>query len=98
MNKDNAKYFLPLVKALADGKTIQKIDAFNRYEDKDEIEFTCAHDEYRIKPELEYPVTSFKDNQLEDIYTYNLDGFRAIANLAIKQAIIDGDVILPEKK
>ena len=28
----------------------------------------------------------------------HLDGYLAIANAAIKQAILDGDVILPEKK
>ena len=57
MNKENAKEFLPLVQALADGKTIQMRDVVSEkvtlWDDLDpsDIHF-CQHpEEYRIKPE-----------------------------------------------
>lgn len=50
MNKDNAKDFLPLVQALADGKTLQY--KCSGWVDVDHLN-TIVHDpdEYRIKPE-----------------------------------------------
>lgn len=52
MNKDNAKQFLPLVQALADGKTIQILDD-GKWRDflSKEIGFSFHHEQYRIKPE-----------------------------------------------
>lgn len=50
MNKQNAKDFLPLVQALADGKTLQY--KCSGWVDVDHLN-TIVHDpdEYRIKPE-----------------------------------------------
>ena len=50
MNKDNAKDYLPLVQALADGKTIQlkKLDGWS---DCERTGFSFPPDQYRIKPE-----------------------------------------------
>lgn len=53
MNKDNAKDYLPLIQALAEGKTIQcrnEHDA-NTWYDFHTINFTYSPSFYRIKPE-----------------------------------------------
>lgn len=54
MNKGNAKYYLPLVQALADGKTIQGYHSNdNGWIDYDgRIVFSEPANEYRIKPVL----------------------------------------------
>ena len=61
MNKENAHLFLPLVQALADGKTIQynSILAPNpKWEDIAETGFIAGPEYYRIKPEpREFEVT-----------------------------------------
>lgn len=52
MNKDNAHLYLPLVQALADGKTIQYKSPYNdKWEDKTSVQFDSSPDQYRIKPE-----------------------------------------------
>ena len=56
MNKDNAKDYLPLVQALAEGKTIQQRTwtDVNQWEwrDADEVDlFRYNPSDYRIKPE-----------------------------------------------
>jgi hypothetical protein len=55
MNKENAKDYLPLVQALAEGKTIQVAFHFGtndvRWEDMDEFSFCDPAERYRIKPE-----------------------------------------------
>jgi hypothetical protein len=53
MNKDNAHLYLPLVQALADGKTIQWKPDDGIWDDIDEIKFFMYDDLscYRIKPE-----------------------------------------------
>lgn len=50
MNKENAKDYLPLVQALADGKTIQ-LQMRDDWLDIEETKFNFAPTEYRIKPE-----------------------------------------------
>ena len=52
MNKENAHLFLPLVQALAEGKTIQNIST-NRAEwvDMDNLKFDGNPEDYRVKPE-----------------------------------------------
>ena len=52
MNKENAQEFLPLVQALAHGKTLQ-IDGLAGWVDlSEEINFEFDPKDYRIKPEL----------------------------------------------
>ena len=51
MNKDNAKDFLPLVQALADGKTIQYSGGDGKWYDADPCYFNLSPEQYRIKPE-----------------------------------------------
>lgn len=50
MNKDNAKDYLPLVQALAEGKTIQ-MDAEDEWFDNPNPDFTLPVECYRVKPE-----------------------------------------------
>jgi hypothetical protein len=51
MNKNNAAQFLPLVQALADGKTIQLLHTVRGWEDAENIDFSCPPESYRIKPD-----------------------------------------------
>jgi len=52
MNKENAYLYLPLVQALADGKTIQHSPYDGRWDDVEEdISFWDELKHYRIKPE-----------------------------------------------
>jgi len=55
MNKDNAKDYLPLVQALAEGKVIQvnvRFDAgIEKWVDSGDVEFYHPAAAYRIKPE-----------------------------------------------
>ena len=51
MNKDNAAEYLPLVQALADGKTIQVADGKGGFDSLPDPKFRCESTEYRIKPE-----------------------------------------------
>lgn len=52
MNKDNAKDYLPIVQALADGKTIQcRYQIEDDWYEESEINFNWPLECYRIKPE-----------------------------------------------
>lgn len=50
MNKDNAHLYLPLVQALAEGKTIQN-NCISDWIDLHEMTFVESAKHYRIKPE-----------------------------------------------
>lgn len=60
MNKNNAAAYLPLVQALADGKTIQYIDCGHWYDcnEDDGVLFSSGPSIYRIKPEEDHWGTS----------------------------------------
>lgn len=52
MNKNNAKDYLPLVQALAEGKVIQYFpDESEGWIDCDEVNFLIYASKFRIKPE-----------------------------------------------
>ncbi len=51
MNKGNAKDYLPLVQALADGKKIQWLNTYGIWEDSEELSTSWIPGSYRIKPE-----------------------------------------------
>lgn len=51
MNKENAKYYLPFVQALAEGKTIQMSATNGGWQDMDNEEFVFEPKRYRIKPD-----------------------------------------------
>ena len=51
MNKHNAKDFLPLVQAMAEGKTIQYLAFGDTWKDTDVMPSTTPPSCYRIKPE-----------------------------------------------
>ena len=71
MNKDNAKHFLPLVQALAEGKTIQ-VFICGEWHDLDNPNFDDAHYKYRIKPEPIEVELWKRDHQYTDM---NMEGF-----------------------
>jgi hypothetical protein len=51
MNKHNAHLYLPLVQALAEGKTIQVQDLFDsQWDDDYDFDFSLEPDCYRVKP------------------------------------------------
>lgn len=65
MNKENAAQYLPLVQALADGKTIQVNHAFGEWIDCFEVKLAGEPENYRIKPEPRkswYRVAEFGDH------------------------------------
>ena len=51
MNKENAHEYLPLVQALAEGKTIQFKHAGGGWEDTVSVDFNYSAKYYRVKPE-----------------------------------------------
>jgi hypothetical protein len=51
MNKENAHEYLPLVQALADGKTLQYKHSSKGWTDCNELYFDVMLECYRIKPE-----------------------------------------------
>lgn len=52
MDKNNAKDFLPLVQALADGKTIQyRPSPMDSFADVNELRLSSGPERYRIKPD-----------------------------------------------
>jgi hypothetical protein len=58
MNKENAKDYVPLVLALADGKTIQMKhlpSSWENWTDVQELGFSLTPDHYRVKPEPPKP-------------------------------------------
>lgn len=68
MNKDNAYLYLPLVQALAEGKTIQvKEVGTNAWYDLNPVDFTRKPEFYRIKPESKkmYAIRSRSGNLVE---------------------------------
>ena len=57
MNKENAHLYLPLVQALAEGKTIQNTSRDKKeWWDAETLSFTMPPDHYRIKPEPPKPL------------------------------------------
>ena len=53
MTKEEAKQLLPIIQALAKGKTIQQTDGYDWY-DLDDPDFMANSNSYRIKPESKY--------------------------------------------
>lgn len=54
MTKDQAKLFLPIITAFAEGKTIQMKGADDKWQVSVNPGFTRNPEDYRIKPELKY--------------------------------------------
>ena len=53
MTREEVKEKLPIIKAFAEGKTIQ-IKNKDKWADLEEPDFRCSPDKYRIKPEPKY--------------------------------------------
>jgi len=57
MNKENATQWLPLITALAEGKTVEKRDGDGRFKDFGEYKWDGDVHDYRVKPE-DLPIKS----------------------------------------
>jgi len=89
MNKDNAKEFLPLVQALADGKTIQ-YNTNEEWNDIGEIEFTIFDkpEDFRVKPEPRiWKVRFFKDGNI--ISTSSIDSLMEETQYITVQEVLE---------
>lgn len=80
MNKDNAKYYLPLVQALSEGKKIEA-KSFNGWYPCDELNWLCHHSSYRIKPESK--LRPWKPNEVPVGALINLDDRKVINGMYI---------------
>lgn len=54
MTRKEARELLPLIQAYAEGKTIQRIDDKNEWNDLCIVNFDFSPNKYRIKPEIKY--------------------------------------------
>lgn len=93
-----------VIKAWADGKEIQYSHVHTRgwVDLKDLCPQWFEEIKYRIKPEPKYPETRMDGADLHEIYMKDQgppwESMLVVANAAIRRAIEDGDVILPENK
>ena len=96
--------YADVIKHWAEGGTIQN---FNEPDQKwidcgpESTPIFSVHIQWRIKPKVEYPETKMHEDALIAAYDahgqFVIDGYRSIANAAIRAAIDCGDVIIPEK-
>ena len=101
-----------VIKAAADGETVQYREStgseWREHSGSDAFAMLSwsGAGEYRIKPEPAFPETRMTDAELVSKYfnggpvsnTEEYLAWRRIANTAIRRAIQDGDVILPNKE
>lgn len=92
-----------LIIAWANGAVIQRKDDIDGAWKDCAVPVWNPDNEYRIKPEPEYPKTSLDGNYLFMTYQDTDDtadnALVRVANAVIKQAILDGDVIInPDKE
>lgn len=69
ITKDNAKLFLPLLQALADGKEVQLnvgSSSAPRWQTYSTLDFTACPEHYRIKPEPRRIFLNVYADQLDD--------------------------------
>lgn len=95
MNKDTARGYLPLVQALADGKTIQWRSSTGEWLDLEHVSLGDLPERYRVKPEprtvyvLTLPRTGLiqhafwteeRAQVMADTYGYVLTEFKEVLN------------------
>lgn len=89
MNKDNAQQYLPFIKALAEGKTIQVdvVDHEGGYEWVDEQNPSFHHGPecYRIKPDLELIEIWVNEYLDDDQLTFHISRTDADANMGLNR-------------
>lgn len=65
MNASNAKDYMPLVKALADGKVIQTKTQTGKWKNLTEVDWLRSVEEYRVRPEpQEFWANRYPDGSL----------------------------------
>lgn len=79
MNKENAAQYLLLIKALAEGKTLQIKPYGNWVDAPNELKLDASADYYRIKPERK-TITGFVNVYSQDNYTVGLNQTKEQAN------------------
>lgn len=73
MNKSNARDYLPLVQALAEGKVIQVLGVNGWVDIEAELSLCFAADQYRIKPEPREIWVNEYPNEINSAYrSYDL--------------------------
>lgn len=88
MNKDNARDYLPLVQALAEGKVIQGHMAYSvRWEDfSGDISFDGPASDYRIKPEpREIWMNYYPNGAFGQVHDSEVEAYEARSNDTAKQ-------------
>lgn len=85
MNKDNAHLYLPLVKALAEGKTIQ-LHVAGTWQNNPCPDFSADPEFYRIKPE---PRVIWVNEYLDDMVSWptEKEANNAASNRALRVAV-----------
>lgn len=86
MNAQNAKDFLPLVQALADGKTIQMIYGDGTWRDHPHLDLSGCPKDYRIKPEPRRWWLCF-GNQVARVFTDLKSAEQCISNNYAKTVV-----------
>lgn len=86
MNKDNAKDYLPLVQALAEGKTIQMLEGHGYWVDMVEISTEIPASLYRIKPEpREIWMNYYPNGAFGQVHDSEVEAYEARSNDTAKQ-------------
>ena len=74
MNRIEAKVFLPIIQAFAEGKAIQQTDGYDWY-DLDDPDFMANGSSYRIKPETKYRPFKNADECWQEMQKYKPFGW-----------------------
>lgn len=77
MNKNNAKDYLPLVQALAEGKTIQ-VEESGRWIDMFDVAWVELPERYRIKPEPREIIVWYNDGFVASVGDVGAIGWKPV--------------------
>lgn len=90
MNASNARDYLPLVQALADGKSLQynvnRSDEAPKWVDREDFTFDEHVTEYRIKPEpREIWMNYYPNGEFGQVHDSEVEAYEARSNDTAKQ-------------
>lgn len=75
MTREEAKELLPIIQAYAEGKTIQLLNTYGIWENRDSITFLNEPCRYRIKPEPKYRPFNSKEECWEEMMKHQPFGW-----------------------
>ena len=75
MTRKEARDMLPIIQAYAEGKTIQRIDDKNEWNDLCIVNFDFSPNKYRIKPEPKYRPFNNQDECWEEMLKHQPFGW-----------------------